>query len=123
MLWLDWKIVRLLKQMVALCANVERIAVVKDAMRRIAMVDVVVKDAKVDVAAYEAAGARGSTKDGGTTEKTFQMKMAMHRGNHRGDAEIDAVRPSGEAFLGLPSPGMHWGQWARTGVANTERAR
>ena len=87
------------------------------------MVDVVVKDAKVDVAAYEAAGARGSTKDGGTTEKTFQMKMAMHRGNHRGDAEIDAVRPSGEAFLGLPSPGMHWGQWARTGVANTERAR
>ena len=37
-------------------------------MRRIA-VDVAVRDAKVEVAAYEAVGARGDAKDGGAKEK------------------------------------------------------
>ena len=40
---------------------------------------IVVEDVEVEVAAYEAAGARGSTKDGGAKEKTV-----THQGSHRG---------------------------------------
>ena len=57
-------------------------------------------------------------------EKTPETKMAMLRGSRRGsDAEVDAVRPSDDTCPGLPGSGMRRGRWARTGVANTGRAR
>jgi len=54
-------------------------------MHRIAVVDVVVEDAKVEIAAYGATGARGEAKDGGGKEKAPETKMATRRGNHRGE--------------------------------------
>jgi hypothetical protein len=57
-------------------------------------------------------------------EKTPEMKMATRRGSRRGsDAKVDAVRPSGDTCPSLPDSGTHPGRWARTGVANTGRAR
>jgi len=57
-------------------------------------------------------------------EKTPEAKMATRRGSRRGsDAEVEAVRPSGDTCPSLPGSGTHRGRWARTGVANTERAR
>ena len=53
-------------------------------------------------------------------EKTPETKMATRRGSHRGS---DAVKPSGDTCPSLPGSGTHWGRWARTGVANTGRAR
>jgi ferredoxin len=55
---------------VALCADLEvfehedAIVVVKDAVHRITVVDIVVEDAEVD------AGAQGGAKDGGAKEKS-----------------------------------------------------
>jgi hypothetical protein len=50
--------------------------------------------------------------------------MATRRGSRReSDAEIDAVRSSGDTCPGLPGSGMRQGRWTRTGVANTGRAR
>ena len=57
-------------------------------------------------------------------EKTPETKMATRQGSRRGsDVEVDAVRPSGDTCPSLPGSGTHRGRWARTGVANTERAR
>ena len=57
-------------------------------------------------------------------EKTPETKMATHRGSRReSDAEVDVVRPLGDTCPGLPVSGMRRGRWARTGVANTGRAR
>ena len=57
-------------------------------------------------------------------EKTPETKMATRRGSHReSDAEVDAVRPSGDTCPGLLGSGIRRGRWARTGVANTGRAR
>jgi len=53
-----------------------------------------------------------------------ETKTAMHRGSRRGsDAEVDAVRPSGDTYPGFPDSGMRRGRWACTGVADTGRAR
>ena len=57
-------------------------------------------------------------------EKMPETKMATRRGSRReSDAEVDVVRPLGDTCPGLPGSGMHRGRWARTGVANTGRAR
>jgi hypothetical protein len=45
-------------------------------------------------------------------EKMPKMKTRRSRQSERRvDAEVDAVRPSGETFPGLPGQGMHRGRW------------
>ena len=57
-------------------------------------------------------------------EKTPETKMVTRRDSRRGsDAEVNAVRPSGDTCPGLPGSGMRRRRWACTGVANTGRAR
>ena len=57
-------------------------------------------------------------------EKMPETKMATRRDSRRGsDAEVDAVRPSDDTCPGLPGSVMRRRRWARTGVANTGRAR
>jgi hypothetical protein len=67
---------------------------------------------------------RGRREDGGATGKTPKTKMARVEAVEEGvDAEVDAVRAIKRDTSGFAGPGNASGTMARTGVANTGRAR